>query len=120
VHGSSSHEKSRGSRAKAGGGQRGRSAQRLKTLQEMVGILMDVALRGRLLPSERTVFKRFRQEQKKEQRVVQVQQQVLRCPACRSPLPDPGAERCPFCSLLLKEMFREVRQGLARAGKRGD
>lgn len=78
-------------------------AARVRVLEELVDLLLDFALRGYVLPSERRVIKRYRGERKEEQRVRIEKDAALRCPACRSPLSDPLAERCPYCSLLLAE-----------------
>jgi hypothetical protein len=81
---------------------------RVDDVQRILDLVLDALLRGRLLPSEREVIKRYRDERKKHQRLVRLAESGPRCPACRSPLSDPRVERCPYCSLLLAE----VRMGM--------
>jgi hypothetical protein len=84
-----------------------RIGQQLDRLEEIVGLLLDATLRGRLLPSERRLIKQYREQQKQERKVVLEREEGQRCPVCRSPLPDDSTlERCPYCSLLLSEFRR--------------
>jgi hypothetical protein len=82
------------------------SAQRLETLEELVSTLLQAALRGRLLPSERRPIKAYLQSRKQDREVKSEKSREKRCPACRSPLINPRANRCPWCSVLLTQAGR--------------
>ena len=78
--------------------------QRLARLEKLLDLVLQASLRGRLLPSERRVLKRHLEQSKREQRVDRKAARKAegpRCPACRLPIPDEKAERCPHCSVLL-------------------
>ena len=75
--------------------------EKIRRLEEQVGLLFRVALRGHLLPEERRQIKKYLNETEKKVQKRSRQSKKLRCPACRSPLEQPNAQRCPWCSLLL-------------------
>jgi len=88
----------------------GEEPDRLGQLEQLVDVLLAVALRGRLLPAERRLVKRHLERRKAEQRESRrrrVEREGPRCPACRLVIPDPAAERCPHCSVLLAVARRE-------------
>ena len=95
-------------------------AERVARLEEMVNLLLAAALRGRVMPGDRQRIKKHLAVDRKERRVPTPIETGERCPACSSPLPDPHAARCPYCSILLgvaRQTRREVDRNRRRVAK---
>lgn len=94
------------SRAGKAGRKPGRSkqppslAERLGEMEQLMELVLQASLRGRLLPSERRRIKSYL-EAKKRVKEVKPKKTGPRCPVCRSPLPSLDIRRCPWCSVLL-------------------
>ena len=77
------------------------ATERLAGVEQMLDLLLQASLRGRLLPSERRGIKAYLAAKKKVQAVKPEKKKGPRCPVCRSPLANPDIRRCPWCSVLL-------------------
>lgn len=77
------------------------AAERLAGMEQMLDLLLQASLRGRLLPSERRGIKAYLAAKKKVEAVKPEKKKGPRCPVCRSPLANPDVRRCPWCSVLL-------------------
>jgi hypothetical protein len=86
------------------------TAERLEGAEQMVDLLLQASLRGRLLPSERRVIKAYLAARKKTEPVKPEKKKGPRCPVCRSPLSNPDVRRCPWCSVLLVTQARKSRR----------
>lgn len=75
--------------------------ERLAELEQLMDLLLQASLRGRLLPSERRGIKSYLAARKKVEAKKTEKKKGLRCPVCRSPLAKPDVRRCPWCSVLL-------------------
>jgi hypothetical protein len=75
--------------------------ERLVGLEQLMDLLLQASLRGRLLPSERRVIKSYLVARKKVEAKKTEEKKGPRCPVCRSPLVKADVRRCPWCSVLL-------------------
>jgi DNA-directed RNA polymerase subunit RPC12/RpoP len=86
------------------------AAERLVGMEQMLDLLLQASLRGRLLPSERRGIKAYLAAKKKVEAVKPEKKKGPRCPVCRSPLANPDVRRCPWCSVLLITKGRKSRR----------
>jgi hypothetical protein len=101
---------SRSSKAgrKPGGSKQAPSlTERLGALEQLMDLVLQASLRGRLLPSERRRIKSYLAARKKIE-TVKPRKIGPRCPVCRSPLTSPDVKRCPWCSVLLDTRSRKI------------
>ncbi len=77
---------------------------RLERAEGMLDLVLRASLRGRLLPADRRVIKRYLEARHEELAAAKRKRKKMegpRCPACAAPLANPAAERCPHCLVLL-------------------
>ena len=86
------------------------TSERLADLEQMVDLLLQASLRGRLLPSDRRKIKANLVARKKIAAAKPEKKKGPRCPVCRSPLSSPDLRRCPWCSVLLTTQARKSRR----------
>lgn len=82
-------------------------------LEKLLDLVLQASLRGRLLPNERRTIKRHLDKRRVEDKAARERhrkQEGPRCPACRLPIPDEKAEKCPHCSVLLAVARRSSRR----------
>ncbi len=87
--------------------------KRVEKLEGVIELLLAASLRGRLLPADRKMIKRYlesKAEEKKQSGADDSAEPGPTCPVCRLPIPNENMERCPNCSVLL-DVVRKYRSG---------